>query len=181
MGKKWLVNFNAGKTYFVSLYLTNNPGAIDVKMNLSSFKMLTYWLSAKLDWSSYIVSIAKTASKKIGALIRSMKFFSSEVALYLKSFIRPCMEYCCHVWACATNCYLDGLDKLQKQVCRTVGPSFAAPLELLAHHRNVASVSIFYRYYFALNWLNCFDFIILVGGSLVLLIFLYQAFLFSHC
>ena len=33
-------------------------------------------LSSKLDWGSYIISIAKTASKKIGALIRSMKFLS---------------------------------------------------------------------------------------------------------
>ena len=30
----------------------------------------------KLDWESYIVSIARIASKKIGALICSMKFFS---------------------------------------------------------------------------------------------------------
>ena len=49
--------------------------------------------SSKLDWGSYIISIAKTASKKIGALIRSMKFLSREVVLYLyKSAIRPCME-----------------------------------------------------------------------------------------
>ena len=54
----------------------------------------------KLDWGSYIISIAKTASKKIGAFIRSMKFLSPEVAMYLyKSTIHPCMEYCCHVWA----------------------------------------------------------------------------------
>ena len=40
------------------------------------------------------------------------------------------------------------LDKLQKQICRTVGPSLAASLEPLAHRRNVASLSLFYRYYF---------------------------------
>ena len=33
-------------------------------------------------------------------------------------------------------------------ICRTVGPSLAASLEPLAHHRNVASLSLFYRYYF---------------------------------
>ena len=71
----------------------------------SSFKMLGL-TSSKLDWGSYIISIAKTASKKIGALIRSMKFLSPEVALYLyKSTIRPCMEYCCHVWAGARSCF----------------------------------------------------------------------------
>ena len=58
----------------------------------SSFKMLGLTFSSKLDWGSYIISIAKTASKKIGALIRSVKFLSPEVALYLcKSTIR-------HVW-----------------------------------------------------------------------------------
>ena len=49
----------------------------------SSFKILGLNLSSKLDWGPYIISIVKTASKKIGALIRSMKFISPEVALYL--------------------------------------------------------------------------------------------------
>ena len=102
-----------------------------------------------MDWGSYIISIAKTVSKKIGALIRSMKFLSPEVALYLyKSTIRPCMEYCCHVWVGSPSCYLYLLDKLQNHICRIVGPSLADSLEPLAHCRNVASLSLFYRYYF---------------------------------
>ena len=65
-----------------------------------SFKMLGLTFSSKLDWGSDIISIVKTTSKKIGALIRSMKFRSPEVSLYLyKSTIWPCMEYYCHVWA----------------------------------------------------------------------------------
>ena len=109
-GKKWLVDFNAGKTQLVSFDRSNNNGSIDVKMGGSvleeklSFKMLGLTFSSKLDWGSYIISIAKTASKKIGALIRSIKFLSPGVALYLdKSTIRPCMEYCCHVWPGAPN------------------------------------------------------------------------------
>ena len=43
---------------------------------------------------------------------------------------------------------LELLDKLQKRLCRTVGPSLAISLEFLGHHRNVASLSLFYRYYF---------------------------------
>ena len=78
-----------------------------------------------------------------------MKFLSPEVSLYLyKSTICPCMEYCCHIWAGAPSCYLKLLDKPQKRICRTVGPSLAASLEPLAHRRNVASLSLFYRYYF---------------------------------
>ena len=45
--------------------------------------MLGLTFSSKLDWGSYIISTAKTASKKIGALIRSMKCLSPEVVLYL--------------------------------------------------------------------------------------------------
>ena len=134
---------------------SNKNGSIDVKMDgsvleeKSSFKMLGLTFSCKLDWGSYIISITNTASKKIGALIHSMKFLSPEVALYLyKSTIQPCMEYCCHIWAGASNCYLEFLDKLQKRICRTVGLSIAACLEPFAHNRNVASLSLFYRYYF---------------------------------
>ena len=114
----------------------------------SHFKMLGLTFSSKLDWSSYIISITKTTSKKIGASIHSMKFLSPEVALYLyKSTIRPCMEYCCPIWAGARSCYLELLDKLQKRIYRTVVPSLAASLEPLPHRRNVASLSLFYRYY----------------------------------
>ena len=70
----------------------------------SSFKMLGLTFSSKLDCGSYSISIAKTAFKKIGALICSMKLLSPDVALYLyKSTIRPCMEYCCHVWTGALS------------------------------------------------------------------------------
>ena len=67
---------------------SNNIGSIDVKMDKSvlegksSLKVLGLTFSSKLDWGFYIMSIAKTGSKKIGALICSMKFFSPEVAPY---------------------------------------------------------------------------------------------------
>ena len=54
-GKKWLVDFNAGKTQLVSFDRSNNTGSIDVKMDgsvleeESSFKMLGLTLSSKLD------------------------------------------------------------------------------------------------------------------------------------
>ena len=53
--------------------------AIDVKMDgfvleeKSSFKMQGLSFTSKLGWGSYIISIAKTASKKIEAFIGSMK------------------------------------------------------------------------------------------------------------
>ena len=60
--------------------------------------MLGLNFHSKLDWGSYIIPIAKTAPKKIEALIGSMKFISPDVALYLYiSTISPCTEYCCRI------------------------------------------------------------------------------------
>ena len=115
----------------------------------TSSTMLGLTFSSELDWESYIIPIAKIASKKTGALVYSMKFLSPDAALYLcKSTIHPCMEYCCRIWAGVPSCYLELLDKLQKRICRTAGPSLAASLEPLAHSGNVASLSLFYKDYF---------------------------------
>ena len=54
--------------------------------------MLGLTFASKLDWGPYIISIAKTASKNIGALICSMKFFLLRL-LYIS--INP--PYA-HVW-----------------------------------------------------------------------------------
>ena len=54
---------------------SNNTGANKVKMDglvleeKSSFKMLMWTFSSKLDWGSYIISIAKTASKNCGTMV----------------------------------------------------------------------------------------------------------------
>ena len=65
-GKKWLVDFDTGKTQLVSFDRSNNNGSVDVKMDgsvleeKSSFKMLSLTFPSKLDWD--IISIAKTDS-----------------------------------------------------------------------------------------------------------------------
>ena len=63
-GRKWLVNFKAGQTQPVLFDQSNNTGVIDVKMDASvleeksSYKTLGLTFSSKLDWHSYIISIA---------------------------------------------------------------------------------------------------------------------------
>ena len=87
--KKWLVDFNTEKMQLVLFDQSNNAGATDIKRDgsvleeKSSFKKPGLTFSSKLDWGSYIISIAKTTSRKIRALIYSMMFLSPEVALYL--------------------------------------------------------------------------------------------------
>ena len=68
-GKKWVIDFNAGKTQLVLFDRSNSNGSIDVKMDgfvleeKSSFKMLGLNFSSKLDWGPDSISIAKTDGK----------------------------------------------------------------------------------------------------------------------
>ena len=77
-GRKWFVDFNAGKNQLVSFNWSNKTGNTDVKMDgsvieeRSSFQRLVLNFSSKLDSGSYIISITKTGSKKTGAFIRSV-------------------------------------------------------------------------------------------------------------
>ena len=69
--KKWLVDYNAGKTELVSFDRSNNNGSIDMKMDgsvleeKSSFEILALNLSSKLDWGSYVISIPKLHPRKL--------------------------------------------------------------------------------------------------------------------
>ena len=65
-GKKWLIDFNAGKTQVVSFDQSNKNGSIDVKMDgsvledKSYFRILGLTFSYKFDWGSYTISIANS-------------------------------------------------------------------------------------------------------------------------
>ena len=168
---KWLNDFSTGKSQLVLFGRSHNTGAVDVKINgyvsdeKSYFdKMLVLSFSSKLDCGSYIISIAKTATKKIGALICSMKFLSPEVALYLcKSTIQPCMEYCCHVWAGVPCCHLEILDYKNEYVGLMVFhllPPLNPSLIIKMYPAQVFSIGIT-LVVVHVNWLHFFYFLIL--------------------
>ena len=94
----------------------------------------------------------------------------SHLSLLFISIKLPCMEWSCNVWAGAPSWYLELLYKLQKMTRRTVGPSLAAYLEPLGW--NVASLSLFCRYYFGRcsSELAQFHVLILEGVLLIILI-----------
>ena len=122
--KKWFVDFSAGKTQLVLFVRFGSNAAIDVKMSESVFEEKS---PLKMLGLTYLISIPKTAFKKIETLICSLKFLSPQVALHLwKSTICPCMEYCCHIWPGIPSCYLELLGKIQNQICGAVGPSLAS-------------------------------------------------------
>ena len=135
----------------------------------------------KLSWFrlTSLITMVLLMWKWMGLFLRKNRllrcFGWPEVALYLyKCSICPCMGYCCPVWAGVPSSYLELIDKLQKRIYWTVGPSLAVFLEALAHSQNVASLSLFYRYHFgrssSTDWLSWFHFLFLKGGLLVILI-----------
>ena len=92
--------------------------------------MMGSFSGSNLDWGS------KTAFKKIEKMFN----LPSEDALYLhKSIIRAYVDYFCYVWSGASNYLLNMLDKLQRQVCKTVGPAFVNFLKPVAYRQSVAS------------------------------------------
>ena len=112
-GNRWLVSFNAAKTKLLSINCFRDPFLPSVMMNgkelpeNDQFRLLGLTISKDLNWNHYIKSIAMSASKKVGSLYRAKNFLSQKSLLYLyKSSIRPCIEYCCHIWAGASNEYL---------------------------------------------------------------------------
>ena len=131
-GRKWLLDFSTGKTQLVPFDLSKSTGAIDVKTDGSVLEEKSFF--------NHLLTF-----KTLSLLL---KLPPRKLDPPRKSTICPCMEYCYHVWAGAPSCYLELLNKLQKRICRTVGPSLAASLEPLVHCRNAASLSPFYRYLF---------------------------------
>ena len=67
----------------------------------TTFCLLGLTFTLSMDWKSYIQSIAKAASREVGSFYRAQHFLNPESILYInmyKSTIRPCMEYCPHIW-----------------------------------------------------------------------------------
>ena len=163
--------FHCWKTQLILFDQLNNTILLMWKwmsLFLRKSRLLRCWgCLSLLNW----IGTLTLPHRKIGALIRSINFLFPEVALYLyKSTTQPCIEYCYHVWSGAPSYYLKILDKLQKQIFRTVGPSLAASLEPLAHHWNAASLSLITLVDALLNWFNWFHFLIVEGGLLIILI-----------
>ena len=128
---------------------SNNTGAIYVKIDgsvLEENHLLRCW--GWLDCALTLSLLVKLPPRKLDPWFILWSFF---LLMWLWIYINlpySSMKYCCYVWAGAPSCNLELLDKSQKWICKSVGPSLAASLECLAHRWNDASLGLFYRYCF---------------------------------
>ena len=149
-----LVKFNASKTQFLPISLSTLPLNSSILFDnseiqpLSSINILGVQISGNLSWKDHIVQIAKSASKKLGVLFRCRKFFNSfQLFKLYTGFIRPCLEYCSHIWGASP--YVALLDRIESKAVRLINdPILTSSLDPLSLRRKVASLSLFYRYYF---------------------------------
>ena len=145
-GDRWLVAFNATKTKLLSFNRHRDPLLVPVEMNgielpeETSFHLLGLTFTRPMDWKPYLQSIANVASRKVGSLYRAHRFLTPESILYLyKSTIRPCMEYCSHIWGGVPRSHgLDLLGRVQKRVVSSVGSGLSSDFQALSHRRDVA-------------------------------------------
>ena len=114
-----------------------------------SVSLLGLTVSSDLSWKPYLQKVSKKAAQRIGSLYRASRYLSPESILYLfNATIRPLMENCCHLWAGAPKTHLQLLDRVEKRAKNLMGQQLANKLLPLSVGRDVASLSLFYRYYF---------------------------------
>ena len=149
-----LVKFNASKTQFMAISLSSTPTNVALSFEnneilpLNSINILGIQVASNLSWRDHIINITKSAYKKLGILLRCREYFSSTQLLKIyKGLIRPCLEYCSHIWGASSYTYL--LDRVESKAIRLIGDaSVTSSLDSLSLRRKVASLSLFYRYYF---------------------------------
>ena len=151
-----LVKFNSSKTQCTVFSLKQEsfkPSLIFNEANINadeSLSMLGLTFKDDLSWKSHITSLAKSASQKLGILFRFRNYFTNKqlLTLYVGT-IRPCMEYCCHIWGRYPE--VDLLDKVQsKAFCLISSSTLTDSLPSLSLRRDVTSLSLFCRYYFGM-------------------------------
>ena len=153
-GTRNLVKFNTSKTLPLTNSLSNTPSNYPIIFEdseippFNSINILGLQISSRLSWRVHIVQIAKSASKKLRVLFRCKQYFNSAQLFKLYTgFIHPCLEYCSHIWG--SSPYTSLLDRVESKAIFLIGdPSLTSTLDSLSLRRKVASLSLFYHYYF---------------------------------
>ena len=112
--------------------------------------LASVFLDSPPSWiENLMFDMLQNKSQRVGSLFRSQRYLTPETIMYLyKGTIRPCMEYCSHIWGGAPQSgRLDLLDRVQRRLVNLIGHVLSSTLQPPSHRRVVASLSLFYKYY----------------------------------
>ena len=148
-----LVKFNSLKTQLLQISLSKTPSHFPIVFEgspvspVDNINILGLNINNKMSWKPHITMVARAASKKLGILFRLREFFSSSQLLQIyKGLIRPCMEYCSHIWGGSGFTRL--LDRVESKAKRLINSSnLSDSLDPLSLRRDVGALSLFYRYH----------------------------------
>ena len=154
-GQSNLVSFNASKTKYIQFSNRKDSQHSHIVFNdvmipkSDNIDILGVTLNTNLSWTSYVKTVAKNASKKLGLMYRVREFFTDEqLALIYKSHVRSQMEYCSPLWGGCGDVALRQLDKIQNKAIRLINnPTITNEFPPLSIRRDVASLALFYRYF----------------------------------
>jgi hypothetical protein len=147
------VKFNPNKTKVIMINLLRTPLDPELKMEGVRLGMeehldvLGISITQSLSWRLHILSMVEAAARKLGALFRTAQFFTAkQLAGIYKSNIRPCLEYCSHIWGGSSSVWM--LEKVDRRARRLIGdPMILGALQPLQHRRDVAALTILFRIY----------------------------------
>ena len=123
---QWLVNFSPAKTKLMTCSFKKKQ-VTDIKFNnielssVESHKHLGLTLSSDLSWTNHITDMLKSVSVLVDVL-KKLKYDIDRKSLELTyfTFIRPKLEYACHIWDNCSKCDSDKLESLQLDMARLV-------------------------------------------------------------
>ncbi|MFZ2538323.1 MAG: hypothetical protein WAX04_05435, partial [Oscillospiraceae bacterium] len=112
--KKWLVDFNAEKTFYISLakgpdleFFIKNVKILRVKLH----KHLGIYFNENFDWADHVHFICNKASQKLGLQRKYKRDLNRRVLIKLfHSMIRPVLDYGCCIY---DNLTLNLINKLE--------------------------------------------------------------------
>ena len=117
---------------------------------VDEIQLLGALFDSQLSHAGQTRALANGAKKRLGFLRRAGKVLPGEgrKTVY-KAFVRPRLEYAPLAWMGAADSHLAGLDAVQADAARIIGPS-AGSLESLDHRRRVGAHTYLYK-------LQCWD------------------------
>jgi hypothetical protein len=152
-GNQNAVKFNQQKTKMMMINLLRTPIDVEINMNGTTLSLeehleiLGISISENLSWRDHLLNLVAAAARKLGALVRVAKYFtSSQLLTIYKSNIRPSIEYCSHVWGGSSSVWV--LERIDRRARRLIGaPEDEMNLQTLQQRRDIADLTILYKIY----------------------------------
>ena len=147
-----LVKFNTSKTQLLTISLSNIPSNYPIIFEISEIPPLNsiniLGLQIACLGGTILSKLLSQPQKKLGVLFRCKQYFNAVQLFKLYTgFIRPCLEYCSHIWG--SSLYTSLLDRIESKTISLIDdPSLTSTLGPLSLRRKVASLSLFYHHYF---------------------------------